>query len=35
MIEDKIDEDEFMEAMKASFAGDEASLLDAIIKMAG
>lgn len=35
MVEDKIDEDEFMEAMIASFAGDEAPLVNAIIKMAG
>ena len=35
MVEDKIDEDEFMEAMIASFAGDEASLVNAIVKMAG
>jgi cell filamentation protein len=34
MIEDNIDEDEFMQAMIASFAGDESPLVDAIIKMA-
>lgn len=35
MIEDKIDENEFMGAMVASFAGDEAPLVNSIIKMAG
>ncbi|WP_028958731.1 Fic family protein [Sulfitobacter sp. 20_GPM-1509m] len=35
MVEDNIDEDEFMEAMIASFAGDEALLVNAIVKMAG
>lgn len=35
MIEDKIGEDEFMRAMISSFAGDEAPLLNAIIKVAG
>ncbi|MFC4670688.1 Fic/DOC family protein [Seohaeicola nanhaiensis] len=34
MIEDNIDEEEFMQAMIASFAGDESPLVDAIIKMA-
>jgi cell filamentation protein len=34
MIEDNIDEDEFMNAMIASFAGDEGPLVDAIIKIA-
>lgn len=34
MVEDKIDEDDFMEAMIASFAGDEAPLMNAIIKIA-
>lgn len=33
MVEDNIDEDEFMQAMIASFAGDEGPLVDAIIKM--
>lgn len=35
MIEGNIDEDEFMDAMIASFAGDEAPLVNEIIKMAG
>ena len=35
MVEDEIDEAEFMEAMIASFAGDEDPLVNAIIKMAG
>ena len=35
MIEDNIDEDVFMQAMIASFSGDEAPLGNAIIKMAG
>lgn len=35
MIEDNIDEDEFMHAMIANFAGDEGPLVDAIIKIAG
>ncbi len=34
-IEDIIDEDEFMEAMIASFAGDENPLVNSIIKMVG
>ena len=34
-IEDNIDEDEFMNAMIVSFTGDEATLVNAIIKMAG
>ena len=35
MIEDNIDENEFMQAMIASFSGDEAPPGNAIIKMAG
>ncbi|WBU60578.1 Fic/DOC family protein [Paracoccus albus] len=35
MIEDNINEQEFMEAMIASFAGNETPLVNAIIKMAG
>ena len=35
MIEDNIDEDEFMTAMISSFAGDETPLVNAINKMAG
>lgn len=35
MMEDNIDEDDFMDAMIASFAGDEGPLVTAIIKMAG
>ncbi|OWU68662.1 Fic/DOC family protein [Marinibacterium profundimaris] len=35
MIECNIDENEFIDAMIASFVGDEAPLVDAIIKMAG
>ena len=35
MAEDRINEEEFMEAMIASFAGDETPLVNAIIKMAG
>jgi cell filamentation protein len=34
MIEDKIDEDEFMNAMIARFAGDEGPIVDSIIKIA-
>ncbi|MFG5379954.1 Fic/DOC family protein [Yoonia sp. R2-816] len=35
MIEENIEEDEFMNAMISSFAGDEAPLVNAIIKMVG
>lgn len=35
MIEDRIVEKEFMEAMIASFVGDDPPLANAIIKMAG
>ncbi|MCE8001047.1 MAG: hypothetical protein HEP70_19590 [Rhodobiaceae bacterium] len=35
MIEDHIDEGEFMNAMISSFAGDQGPLVNAIIKMAG
>ncbi|WP_299507830.1 Fic family protein [uncultured Roseobacter sp.] len=35
MIEENIEEDEFMNAMISSFAGDEAPLVNAIIKMIG
>lgn len=35
MIEDNIDEDEFMNAMIASFVRDKGPIIDAIVKMAG